>query len=113
MDSRKRKRLVRKIVKSRMRKRQIKYGPEHAKVRAFVTLSTKILKEINDRQRGMRRSERAYQRLAKARDIVADGRSAILYHHATLDDSRVKKAQALIKRIKARGLDYAVTFGTV
>ena len=81
--------------------------------RDFVNKASDKLSEINSRQRNFKRSQAAYQRLEKARDIMASGRAAILYHSADMQDGRVVAAQTLIDRIEADSLDMAVTFGKV
>ena len=81
--------------------------------RNFVGKADRVLADINNRQRAFRRSQSAHQRLEKARDIVATGRAAILYHSADMQDDRVQKAQDLMDRIDAKDLDKAITFGTV
>lgn len=76
---------------------------------AFGSAVRGAVSQISQRQRGFRSSQRAYQRLERARDILTGGRADVLYGDPT--SSRVARAQQLLASIKGRGLDTSVTFG--
>jgi len=84
-------------------------GP--AAQKRFVSRAMKAIGKISSRQRNFRRSQGAYRRLERARDIIAGGRSSILYRGGNMKSPAVRRARGVISDIAKRGLDKAVTFG--
>ena len=75
----------------------------------FASAVSGTIRQISQAQRGKRSSSRAYQRLERARDILAGGRADVLYGDPK--SSRVTRAQQILAAIASRGLGPAVTFG--
>lgn len=76
---------------------------------AFASAASGVLSQISKAQRGLRSSSRAYQRLERARDVVAGGRADVLYGRPKSD--RAARAQQVINAVGSKGLGPAVTFG--